>query len=250
MNIKDFPLLTQLSWNSLVNETVPSEFKNVFEILLTCGICEKEDTKVAYDIGASVGHFTSKMLHHFSNVDIIGFEPFIHHKPIHDFYGWNTHWIGLSNVNEKKTFYTMSEDNPYFVHTCGGSSGNSYYKENDEVTKVRYDKTVEIQCYKLDDYVKEHNLPLPFFIKIDVQGAEMDIILGGINTFSHANFILCEVQFIEYNKGAPSYEEIVRIMNNLNFTQMIVIKSDKVQADILFIKEHVYQKLKEINVVK
>lgn len=38
-------------------------------------------------------------------------------------------------------------------------------------------------------------------------------------------------------------------MNNLNFTQMIVIKSDNVQADILFIKEHIYKHLQELNAI-
>jgi hypothetical protein len=40
-------------------------------------------------------------------------------------------------------------------------------------------------------------------VKIDVQGAEVDIIRGGLNTLKHTTRMIVELQHTEYNKGAP-----------------------------------------------
>lgn len=238
MKISDFPPLTQSSWLALGNGTVPNEFVSVFILLEKAGLIGK-NKGVVYDIGACVGHFTRKITHVLPGIKVIGFEAFQHHKPVHDFFEWDTNFIGLSNVNDKKTFYYTTTD---FNNNMVGA-GNSYYQENELISNQLYDETTEIQCYRLDDYVKYNELPLPDFIKIDVQGAEKDVIEGGIDTFKHAKAALVEVQLVEYNKGAPLADEIIILLNSIGYTKYIVVKKDNVQADILFIKQEIFEKI-------
>ena len=54
----------------------------------------------------------------------------------------------------------------------------------------------------MDDIVKERGFPLPDFVKIDVQGSEVDVITGGMNTFKSTSKLIVELQHTEYNKGA------------------------------------------------
>jgi FkbM family methyltransferase len=52
--------------------------------------------------------------------------------------------------------------------------------------------TETLPIYKLDDVVVG-NYDL---IKVDTQGSELDIIQGGINTFTNAKVVICEVALI------------------------------------------------------
>ncbi len=68
--------------------------------------------------------------------------------------------------------------------------------------------------------VKKHQLPQPDLIKIDVQGAEKLIILGGIDTILATEVVILEVQLIQYNENAPLFLETANLMDTLGF-QMI-----------------------------
>ena len=69
----------------------------------------------------------------------------------------------------------------------------------------------------LDTIVKERGFPLPDFIKIDVQGAEIDILRGGLNTIKHAKRMIIELQHTEYNLGAYKHTESLEIIKNMGW---------------------------------
>lgn len=56
---------------------------------------------------------------------------------------------------------------------------------------------------KLETIVKNKNIPMPDLVKIDVQGAELDILKGSMNIINNAKFLIVELQHTEYNMGAP-----------------------------------------------
>jgi len=69
----------------------------------------------------------------------------------------------------------------------------------------------------LDTIVKNRGFPLPDLVKIDVQGAEKDIISGGINTLSSAKHLICEMQHTNYNDGAPTVSETKPYIESLGW---------------------------------
>jgi len=116
-------------------------------------------------------------------------------------------------------------------------TGNSIYKENSET----YDKenliVEELPIYRLDDCVQ----PIYDLIKIDTQGSELDIIEGGINTFSSAKVIITEVSFNNYNEGGCTKEQILKKLSDLKFDYIKPIESvynnnELIAKSLLFIK--------------
>ena len=62
-----------------------------------------------------------------------------------------------------------------------------------------------------------NNYPLPDLVKIDVQGCEKDVIMGGINSIKNANELIVELQHIQYNENAPLANETIPFIENIGF---------------------------------
>jgi len=87
-------------------------------------------------------------------------------------------------------------------------SGNSIYKEINPVYEGDTLITEIRPVYKLDDVVTgTYDL-----IKIDTQGSELDIIRGGIDTFSKAKVVICEVALIDINIGGCKKEDVMNVL--------------------------------------
>ncbi len=52
---------------------------------------------------------------------------------------------------------------------------------------------------------------------MDVQGAEFDIIKGGLDTIQNATILQLEMEMLDYNEGAPRASEIISYLYNLGF---------------------------------
>lgn len=152
------------------------------------------EPKVIYDIGSCVLHWTNIVKHLWPNAKIILFDAMDEVEFLYKNYDY---YIGVLSDTDNKSvkFYQNS------THPCG----NSYYREiGMNLSHIYFPENnyVEKITKKLDTIVSERSFPLPDFVKIDVQGAEVDIIKGGINTLKHASRMIVELQHLEYNKGA------------------------------------------------
>ena len=87
--------------------------------------------------------------------------------------------------------------------------GNNFYNENLHKT-IRFTKT-------LDTLVKEKNWKKPDLIKIDVQGAEVNILQGATETLQSCNHLILEVQTKEFSTGAPMLSEVEQYMKSIGF---------------------------------
>lgn len=82
----------------------------------------------------------------------------------------------------------------------------------------------------------------PDLIKLDCQGAELDILRGGTLVARHAKGILTEVAVSDWNEGAPQEEEVHRFMKELGFNDAYEIEKvcepggRHVQTDYLFMR--------------
>ena len=117
-------------------------------------------------------------------------------------------------------------------------SGNSIYKENSSTYNEKNLIVEELPIYKLDDCVNG----IFDLIKIDTQGSELDIINGGLRTFSNAKVVIAEVSLTNYNEGGCTKQQIVDKMISLKFDLVSVIESvvnennELIAESLLFIK--------------
>lgn len=84
------------------------------------------------------------------------------------------------------------------------------------------------------------------FIKIDCQGAELEILKGGKSLLDRTKVVLLECPFAgQYNEGCPSFYEYIRYMDSIGFTPFDISEIHHVQnltfqVDIIFIRKGIY----------
>jgi len=89
-------------------------------------------------------------------------------------------------------------------------TGNSLYEENSNIQFNK--KTVMVKPLK--DIVPDQIYDL---IKMDVQGAELEIMEGSLELFQKTKFVQLECPVHHNNKGAPKFEHYINYMANSNF---------------------------------
>jgi FkbM family methyltransferase len=122
----------------------------------------------------------------------------------------------------------------YFKCVDGDAgSGNGIYLENTAFTFTPEKR----KCVTLTTLLgSEEGFDL---IKMDVQGAELDVIRGGLPIVRNSRYLLLELQTHNYNLGAPHLEEVVAFLLGEGFAVVdifdLMYSGDKlIQVDVLF----------------
>jgi len=166
------------------------------------------EPKVIYDIGSCVLHWTKIAKIIWPNADIYLFDAF---EPAEFLYSDYKYHIGvLSDEDDKIVKFYQNDFLP---------GGNSYYREIGCENGKYFPKNIFIEkkTKTLDTVINENNWPMPDFIKIDTQGSEIDIILGGKNTIKHAEKMIIELQHTQYNENALLSKDSIPIIENLGW---------------------------------
>ncbi len=124
-------------------------------------------------------------------------------------------------------------------------TGTSLYRENTEWYADGKFEKVEVETDTLDNrkYFADEIIDL---IKMDVQGAELDILQGGRSTIMRSKYVLIEVSMEEYNLKAPLIDSIVPVMKQYGFyiediLDYLRLNRNKIsQMDILFKNSYIY----------
>jgi FkbM family methyltransferase len=119
-------------------------------------------------------------------------------------------------------------------------SGSSLFAERSDALRT----TRQLQMRTLDDVVSsDGRLKSPIFLKLDIQGAELDVLRGAEKTLSLSEVVQVEVALLNYNEGAPLSAEVVAFMDAKGFAVYDIAGfvrptgADLVQIDILFVKK-------------
>ena len=162
------------------------------------------ENMIIYDIGSSVLHWTQNAKKIWINSDIYQFDAMTEMKLFYDEYNKqnNTNYEYNVGVLCDEDYKRIS-----FYQNDELSGGNSYYKEighRDSATIFTENHIKHKIGMKLETVVKNKNIPMPDLIKIDVQGAELDILKGSMSIINKAKFLIVELQHTEYNQGSTS----------------------------------------------
>ncbi|MDY6782974.1 MAG: FkbM family methyltransferase [Cyanobacteriota bacterium] len=142
------------------------------------------------------------------------------------------HVIGFEPVEEQCEFLKLifPEDHsffPYFIgdgskrtfHLCQNPLTSSLYEPNLELLSklnlvLNVTDKFEVQTRCLDDIVEISDID---FLKLDVQGAELDVIKGASRLLKKTLVVHTEVEFVPLYRNQPLFGEIDIALRSHNF---------------------------------
>ena len=98
-----------------------------------------------------------------------------------------------------------------------------------------YTEIKKLKVSKLDTLLKDKNKLGKIGIKIDVEGYELDVVLGAIETLKFTKFLIIEVRHNHESLiGSYKLHEFMNVMNKNNFTLSKILTAKPFIADLCF----------------
>lgn len=170
------------------------------------------DVRNIYDIGSNKGLWSRSRRFFYPNASFFLFEPNVNHNRLSRKFG-TVFNVVLSDVRKKVNFYQSDKTD---------GTGDSYYKENS--LHYRNNFGIEMDAVPLIDLIRDNGLPIPDYIKIDTQGAELDIIKGAEEILNEVCMISLEINMYDYNEAAPNLVEIFSYLEEKGFYARSIIE--------------------------
>lgn len=185
------------------------------------------------DVGALFGTWTENVRQIFPEANFIMIEPQIAQKQYLDVLTrkFNNISLELSLVGDEEKdeveFYVMG-------------SGSSIYQENSDCHREK----VSLKMETIDTLIrKKYTTPKKCFLKLDVQGAEIDVLKGAAELLKNTEFILLEISTLNYNYKAPQFADVIIFMKEAGFVLFDICDERRMtnevlyQTDIIFVRE-------------
>ena len=190
------------------------------------------EPKVIYDVGACVMHWTDQVRLIWPNAEVIMFEAADVLEFMYKESGLKYHIGVLSDETGKEVDFYQNDNAP---------GGNSYYRENPEIQPTALEVYSDahrrrVRTITLNTLARAKSYPAPDLVKMDVQGAELDIIKGALDLLKDTKHIILELQEVEYNKGAPLRDEVIEYMNTQGFDCLGMFCNNGPDGDFHFVR--------------
>ena len=93
-------------------------------------------------------------------------------------------------------------------------TGSSVFEESSPYARKRLKKTLTSLDNLLQKYTDFQHID---FLKLDVQGYELEVLKGSSDLLRHTEFVLMETSLIPINKGCPLILEVITYMDRMGF---------------------------------
>lgn len=102
----------------------------------------------------------------------------------------------------------------------------------------------QVPVITIDDACAERNLKGPYLIKVDVQGAELQVLAGARQTLSNTEAIVLEVSLFGLMIGGPQFYDVISQMKSYGFVVYDIygfsyrpFDGALAQVDMVFVRE-------------
>lgn len=170
-----------------------------------------DEHQVFYDIGANIGWHSLNMSAKHRKAKFYCFEP------IPKTYQQLIDNIKLNNAKNINCYNTALSDQPgnqkFFYYTaCSGNASAANLSERSDVSEIVCPQTT------LDMFVADNSTPPPDFIKCDVEGAELMVIKGGVDTIAkHQPILMVEILRKWSSKFSYNPNEIFQLLYSFGY---------------------------------
>lgn len=110
--------------------------------------------------------------------------------------------VALSDENGSHTFFSLGGNSMSSLARTGLGTAASSAAVSEST----------VQTMRLDDFIDERGVPMPHWIKIDTEGAEIQILKGAPKTLRFARGILCELHPYAWNEFGSTFDELVALV--------------------------------------
>lgn len=193
--------------------------------------------RTVLDVGANKGQFSLAARHLFPTARIHAFEPLEDARRSYQ-----------SLVAEPTTMHAMAlgaekANARFFVATRADSSSLLEPGRRQELAYgVGLASTTNVDVARLDDVVGSNELVSPVLLKLDVQGAELQVLRGAAGLLPSIDAIYCEVSFVELYEQQAGAGDIVSFLTDRGFALRGIFNLSTTkqfgptQADFLFLR--------------
>lgn len=139
----------------------------------------------------------------------------------------------------------------YAITLLSSESGvTRSFEENETASHIVSKEDVGVQYRKmqtqtLDELLISKQFPLPDFLKLDVQGHEMEVLKGAGKSLSHATICLLEISLLNLGDDGPLLTDMIAFMDQKGFqaydiSHFMRRPFDKAlyQVDMFFVKKN------------
>jgi FkbM family methyltransferase len=191
--------------------------------------------KSIIDIGAAFGDWTHTALSIFPNASYILVEPLEEYDK-----SLETLASSIPSISIIKGI-VGSENGERIMNVHKDLFGSSIFDEVEDDTDLIEEKRA-VHSYTLNSICEKSSWPL--IIKIDAQGAELEILRGNEESMKLAEVIILETSFFHSVKQAPLFDEVCHFMRENGFVPYDLIgmsyrplDNALSQVDVVFVKE-------------
>ena len=195
------------------------------------------DPRGVLDVGAYHGEFAMFARQMFPGASIVMVEP---QAPLQEFLrALAIELRGDCHVRQCVLGETVRPTCDFHVtNTPFGSTGSSLYPERSDFPR----QIVTMPMRTVDDLLNEFTGRKFDLVKIDVQGAELDVLRGATERMHHVEVLITELSLHEANHGAPRFTEAMAAIDELGFAMFDMATLPRVdglllQVDGIFVRK-------------
>jgi FkbM family methyltransferase len=177
-------------------------------------LAEPLGIRVIYDIGAHVGTWTLLAKSILPAAKVEAFEPLEAHcrafeGAAADLSEVTLHRVALGRTNSSAPLRIASpSDASSFLPIAETGARLGGLKEVDSVRST---------VRRLDDFRRQHDIAPPDLLKLDVQGFELEVLLGAEECLAQAKALIVEVSFLEFYQGQCLFSEVCAFLHQRGF---------------------------------
>ncbi len=210
-----------------------------------CNI-NRDDIRVIFDVGASVGSVTLAAARSFPNAHIYSFEPV-----------GATYQILCENIKNYSDriitynfgFFNVSKTLDIHITSFHGANSilDQSLNHKNVHPHIKEIGTENVEVCTIDSFMSNKNIDKIDIIKIDVEGVEKEVIEGGRETFKNkVDSVFIELSFLRRNRESAYWIEICELLYDLGFILINIYDVAKyiengrqyvAQMDVFFAKQ-------------
>lgn len=124
--------------------------------------------------------------------------------------GITYHPVALGRTEEQRKFYVT--EHPMCSSLYPPNEALLAHYNNMDVARLK--DVTTISTVSLDGFVSSNAIDVVDFIKIDIQGAELEVFQGGVKTLANVLAIVSEAELIEHYVGQPLFGDLCGFLNS------------------------------------